>query len=180
MRDFWRAELGEGFLARLHKLVPYTWVVDPTPLPPHAAIPELNLTDWQQLKGLSQRQRELILKVSGFSEHAWGARGVYLGSDLSHEEWAAAVDRAITSFPVSPFVLQRYEKPKTVEARWFDFEKNVVTPMKGRVRLCPYYFVAGEGDAARPQPGGVLATIVPADKKIVHGMSDAILAPCAV
>ena len=38
--------------------------------------------------------------------------------------------------------------------------------MKGRVRLCPYYFVAGEGDTARPQLGGVLATIVPADKKI--------------
>ena len=180
LRDFWRAELGEGFLARLHQLIPYTWAVDPTPWPPHAAIPELNLTDWQQLKGLSLRQRELILKVSGFSEHAWGARGVYLGSDLSHEEWSAAVDRAITSFPTSPFVLQRYEKPKTVEARWFDFEKNVVTSMKGRVRLCPYYFVAGEGDAARPQPGGVLATIVPADKKIVHGMSDAVLAPCAV
>ena len=143
-------------------------------------IPELNLTDWQQLKTLSQRQRELILKVSGFSEHAWGARGVYLGSDLSHEDWAAAVDRAMASFPTSPFVLQRYEKPKIVEARWFDFEKNVVTPMKGRVRLCPYYFVAGEGDAARPQLGGVLATIVPADKKIVHGMSDAVLAPCAV
>ena len=154
--------------------------MDPTPLPPHAAIPELNLTDWQQLKTLSQRQRELILKVSGFSEHAWGARGVYLGSDLSQAEWSAAVDRAMADFPTSPFVLQRYEKPKIVEARWFDFEKNVVVPMKGRVRLCPYYFVAGEGDAARPQPGGVLATIVPADKKIVHGMSDAVLAPCAV
>ncbi|MGH7994160.1 MAG: hypothetical protein ACREDQ_11625, partial [Limisphaerales bacterium] len=178
LREFWRAELGEGFLARLQKLIPYTWAVDPAPLPPHAAIPELNLTDWQQLKTLSQRQRELILKVSGFSEHAWGARGVYLGSDLSHEEWAAAVDWAISSFPTSPFVLQRYEKPKTVEAGWFDFEKNTLVPMKGRVRLCPYYFVAGEGDAARPQLGGVLATIVPADKKIVHGMSDAVLAPC--
>jgi hypothetical protein len=28
--------------------------------------------------------------------------------------------------------------------------------------------------------GGVLATIVPADKKIVHGMSEAVLAPCCV
>jgi len=179
LRDFWRGELGEGFLARLQKLIPYTWALDPAPLPPHAAIPELNLTDWQQLKTLSQRQRELILKVSGFSEHAWGARGVYLGSDLSHADWSAAVDRALAGFSTSPFVLQRYEKPKTVEAQWFDFEKNTVVPMPGRVRLCPYYFVAGEGDAARPQLGGVLATIVPADKKIVHGMSDAILAPCA-
>jgi len=180
LRDFWRQELGESFFARMQKLVPYTWPVDPTPLPPHAAIPELNLTDWQQLKTLSQKERELILKVSGFSEHAWGARGVYLGSDLSQADWSAAVDRAIASFPTSPFVLQRYEKPKMVEAQWFDFERNVVVSMNGRVRLCPYYFIAGEGDVARPQLGGVLATVVPADKKIVHGMTDAVLAPCAI
>ena len=62
---------------------PYTWVVDTAPLPPQGAIPELNLTDWAQLKALSQRERELILKISGFSDKAWGARGVYLGSDLS-------------------------------------------------------------------------------------------------
>src|SRR5271154_5646300 len=76
LQHFWRQELGEGFLARLRKLIPYTWILDPTPLPPHAAIPELNLTDWQQLKSLSQKERDLILKVSGFSENAWGARGV--------------------------------------------------------------------------------------------------------
>ena len=180
LQNFWRQELGEGFFARLKKIIPYTWLVDPTPLPPHAAIPELNLTDWQQLKMLSQKERELILKVSGFSEKAWGARGVFLGSDLSHEGWAKAVDEAISSFEKSPFVLQRFEKPKLIEANWFDFSKNELVPMKGRARLCPYYFVSGEGDSARPQLGGILATIVPADKKIVHGMADAILAPCAV
>jgi len=178
LQSFWRQELGEGFLGRLKKMIPYTWLVDPALLPPHAAIPELNLTDWQQLKTLSQRERDLVLKVSGFSEHAWGARGVYLGSDLSHADWSAAVDRAITGFSSSPFVLQRYEKPRLVEAEWFDFEKSQTVPMKGRARLCPYYFVAGEGDAARPQLGGVLATICPSDKKIIHGMTDAILAPC--
>ena len=83
LQNFWRQELGEGFLARLKKIIPYTWLVDPAPLPPHAAIPELNLTDWSQLKTLSQKERDLILKVSGFSENAWGARGVFLGSDLS-------------------------------------------------------------------------------------------------
>jgi hypothetical protein len=180
LQDFWRQELGEAFFNRLRKLIPYTWIVDPTPLPPQAAIPELNLTDWQQLKTLSQKERELILKVSGFSEHAWGARGVFLGSDLAQEDWAKAVDDAIQHFEQSPRVLQRYHKPALVEAQWFDFAKNEVVPMKGRARLCPYYFVSGEGDAARPQLGGVLATICPADKKIIHGMTDAILAPCAV
>jgi hypothetical protein len=179
LQNFWRQELGEGFLARLKKIIPYTWLVDPVPLPPHAAIPELNLTDWQQLKTLSQKERDLILKVSGFSEHSWGARGVFLGSDLSQGDWSAAVDRAISSIETTPFVLQRFEKPRLVEAQWFDFGMNELVPMKGRARLCPYYFVSGEGDAARPQLGGVLATIVPADKKIVHGMTDAVLAPCA-
>src|ERR1041385_1276095 len=179
LQGFWRQELGESFLSRMRALAPCPWLVDPSPLPPHAAIPELNLTDWQQLKTLSQKERELILKVSGFSPHAWGARGVFLGSDLSHADWSAAVDRAIGSFNSSPFVLQRYHKPELVEAEWFDFERNSVVPMKGRVRLCPYYFVSGEADAARSHLGGVLATICPPDKKIIHGMTDAIFAPCA-
>ena len=179
LAGFWRQELGESFLARLKKLIPYTWLVDPAPLPPHAAIPELNLTDWQQLKTLSQKDRDLILKVSGFSENAWGARGVFLGSDLSQADWSVAVEAALANFAKSPSVLQRFHKPALVEAQWFDFAKNEVVPMKGRARLCPYYFVAGENDAARATLGGVLATIVPADKKIVHGMSDAVLAPCS-
>jgi hypothetical protein len=180
LKKFWRQELGEGFLARLKKIIPYTWLVDPAPMPPHAAIPELNLTDWSQLKSLSQKERDLILKVSGFSENAWGARGVFLGSDLSQADWSAAVDAALKNFETSPSVLQRFHKPSLVDTSWFDFTKNEVVPMKGRARLCPYYFVSGEGDSARPSLGGVLATIVPADKKIVHGMSDAVLAPCSV
>ena len=180
LQDFWRQELGESFFNRLLRLAPYTWIIDPAPLPPHAAIPELNLTDWRQLTALSQKERELILKVSGFSAHAWGARGVYLGSDLSHAEWAAAVEDALANFGQSPRVLQRYHRPGLVEAQWFDFADNRLMPMKGRVRLCPYYFVAGDGDAARAELGGVLATICPADKKIIHGMTDAIFAPCSV
>lgn len=180
LREFWRQSLGESFFKRLLPRVPYSWVMDPAPMPPHAAIPGLELTNWEQLKSLSQRERDLILKVSGFSAEAWGARGVYLGSDLPQAEWSAAVDKALVEFPLSPYVLQRFEKPKTVEARWFDFEANELKSMPARARLCPYYFVSGEGDAARAQLGGVLATLVPADKKIVHGMADAILAPCAL
>lgn len=122
----------------------------------------------------------MILKISGYSEKAWGARGVFLGSDLPQADWAAAVEQAIAGFEQSPYVLQRYEHPKLVESSWFDFEKNEIVPLKGRARLCPYYFVGGEGDTARPQLGGVLATVVPADKKIIHGMTEAVLAPCCV
>ncbi|MEE2946998.1 MAG: hypothetical protein VX392_01645, partial [Verrucomicrobiota bacterium] len=178
--DTWRQLLGERFQRTLKVLLPQTWVVDPAPLPPHAGLPGLDLTDWQQLKELSQKERELILKISGFSEQAWGARGVWLGSDLSRDEWAAAVDQAITCFNTSPRILQRYHRPARLEAEWFDFELGQAQPMHGRVRLCPYYFVHGEFETAKTKLGGVLATICPADKKIIHGMNDAILTPCAL
>jgi len=67
-----------------------------------------------------------------------------------------------------------------VDFSYIDFGAKTEVKMPGRVRLSPYYFVAGEGDAARANLGGILATVVPADKKIVHGMTDAVLAPCAV
>ena len=43
-----------------------------------------------EARAMRKRDRELILKVSGFNETAWGARGVHLGSDLSTSEWSAA------------------------------------------------------------------------------------------
>jgi hypothetical protein len=177
LREFWRQELGDAFLKKMLELVPYSWIVDPAPLPPHGAIPELNLTDWHQLKSLSQRERNLILKVSGFSESAWGARGVHFGSDMPASDWSAAVDGALHSFDRNPYILQKYEKPVSVGMKWVDPERGTLEKMDGRVRLCPYYFVEGEGDAARANLGGVLATICPADKKIIHGMREAVLAP---
>ncbi|HXG48616.1 MAG TPA: hypothetical protein VNO52_13395, partial [Methylomirabilota bacterium] len=118
LQPFWRRELGESFFRRLLRHVPYTWVLDPTPLPPQAAFPRLDLTDWAQLKTLSQRERDLILKVSGYSPTAWGARGVHLGSDLSVEDWSIAVDEALWSFVTSPHVLQQYHKPRVVPAHY--------------------------------------------------------------
>ncbi|MBT5321607.1 MAG: hypothetical protein HOL43_04490, partial [Verrucomicrobiales bacterium] len=176
LREFWQRELGGKFMRQLEKVIPQTWLVDPTPLPPHAAVPGLDITDWRQLAELSQKDRQLVLKLSGFNERAWGARSVRLGNDLSQVDWAAAVSEAIAGFGDSPWILQRFEKPRRVHHEWFDFESGEARTMPGRVRLCPYYFIHGEDEV---KLGGVLATVCPADKKIIHGMRDAILAPCA-
>ena len=180
LSDVWRQQLGDNFKNTLETLLPQTWIVDPEPIPPQAAYPGINLTDWNQLKDLSQKERNLILKISGFSDQAWGARGVWLGSDLPREEWTEAVVQAIAGYKESPRILQRYHHPIQTDSEWFNFENRKPQPMQGRVRLCPYYFVHGEWDSAQTTLGGVLATICPSDKKIIHGMSDAILAPCAL
>ena len=119
----------------------------------------------------SQKQRELILKISGFSERAWGSRGVFLGSDLSAEEWKAAVNQSLAEFETHPHLLQRFAHTALTEHSYYNFEQEKIVPMKGRLRLCPYYFV--ENDKANL--GGILATLCPADKKFIHGMQDAIM-----
>ena len=178
LRDLWRQELGDTFYRRLQQIFPRSWILDPTPLPPNAGYPGLELTDWAQLKALSQRERNFILKISGFSPQAWGSRGVYLGSDLSTVDWSKSVDRALNAWPDSPYLLQQFHKPRRFESSYIDIKTTTVVPMPARVRLCPYYFVAGNSEIARPKLGGILATLNPVDKKIIHGMTDAILVPC--
>ena len=177
LQSFWQRELGGRFVERMENIIPNTWLIDPAPLPPQGAFPGLNLTDWRQLSGLSQKDRQLVLKLSGFNANAWGARSVRLGNDMPQREWAAAVNEAIADFGKSPWILQRYHKPRRMDHEWFDFDNQKLVTMSGRVRLCPYYFVHGDSDI---NLGGVLATICPADKKIIHGMRDAILTSCAV
>ena len=174
LREYWRRELSERHFLELQKVIPYTWIMDPTPLPQHAVIPGLEIHSWEELKAFSQKQRELILKISGFHETAWGSRSVVLGSDSSHPEWQAALDTALAS--PQPYILQRFHKGRLVEQPYLDPATGQLAVMRGRVRLCPYYFVLDGKASLR----GALATICPPDKKLLHGMRDAIMAPTAV
>ena len=176
LREFWRRELGEKYFIKLQEVIPYSWLLDPTPLPQHAVIPRLEIHDWREAAELSQKDRDLLLKVSGFSPLGWGSRGVALGADLPHAEWEQRIEHALETFEQSPTILQRFHKGRLFEHRYWDPESGELKTMKGRVRLCPYFFVEQD----RVKLRGALATIVPADKKFLHGMRDAILAPSQV
>jgi hypothetical protein len=173
LREFWRRELGEKYFSKLQEVIPYSWLLDPTPLPQHAVIPRLEIHDWREAVKFSQKDRDLLLKVSGFSPLGWGSRGIALGADLPHAGWEKRIDHALATFEYSPTIMQRFHKGTLFEHCYWDADSGDLRTMKGRVRLCPYYFV--EGDRVRLR--GALATIVPADKKFLHGMSEAILVP---
>jgi len=175
MRRIWDKELRGNHLQRLRELIPYGWVVDTGEIPPHAALPRLEVGSWDEVSDFSQKLRRLVLKVSGFNELAWGSRGVIIGHDVSGDEWRDALTRAQEDFEQQPWVLQEFAEAWLVEHPYFDPETGERRIMTGRVRLCPYYFVDGEG---RTSLGGCLVTIVPADKKKIHGMRDGILVPC--
>jgi len=186
--DFWAENISRKSLATLRQLIPQSWIMDPAPLPPGAVLdgPRVGgraLNDWRDLIAASQKERDLIIKISGFHETAWGARSVVLGSDCSREEWQAGVEQALKLAPTNLHVLQEYRKPKRVEHTLYVKAPDgaadaapVAAPRAGRLRLCPYYFVVD--GAARLS--GALATFCPPDKKIIHGMQDAALLPTKV
>lgn len=177
LRKVWEQELRGNHLKRLREIVPFGWVVDPTPLPPHAALPRLGVHSWDEVTTLSQKDRRLVLKISGFSELAWGSRGVHIGHDMPGEEWAEQLSAATSAINSQPRMMQQYHAGKIIEHPYFDPETGEVKTMRGRARLCPYFFT---DDSGKTSFGGCLATIVPADKKKIHGMKDGILVPCMV
>jgi len=181
LESFWTKAFGLETFDVLHQLMPKTWILDPRPIPPSATIPNLLMagsavSDWHQLAKATQRQRQYVIKPSGFSELAWGSRGVVIGHDIPQTEWTAALDRGLNSFETTLHILQEFHKGRQYDMTYMEVRTQAMVPMQGRVRLSPYYFVSG--DEARL--GGILATVCPKDKKIIHGMRDAILAPCAI
>ena len=149
LAPFWRVELGDERFERLQRLFPETWIVDPRPLPPQATIADLKaggvpVSDFRQLISLPKSERAYVVKPSGFSELAWGSRGVKIGDDLTREEWSAAIETAMASFDRTPWILQRFHKGKLVRQTYYDRDRDEIREYEGRVRLCPYYFVTGE------------------------------------
>ncbi len=187
LRPFWEQFMGKDDFYWLKARIPQSWIMDPAILPASAVIPDLELAgrtlqSFEALKGISQRERQLVIKPSGFSPLAWGSRGVAIGHDLSGEAWDSTVENALVSFKQTPYILQKFHKPKAHSLERLDLETGAVTPFQGRTRLCPYYFVSPDAgrspEKATIELAGVLATSCPADKKIIHGMKDAIMSPC--
>ena len=185
LQDYWAEALGGRTLKLLRALIPPSWVIDPAPLPPGAVLdgPRAGgraLNDWRDLAAASQKERDLIIKISGYHETAWGARSVVLGSDCSREKWQQGVEHAIALAPANLHVLQAYKKPRRIEHPVYGPEApglpSVAVAKAGRLRLCPYYFLVG----GQARLSGALATFCPPDKKIIHGMQDAALLPCRV
>jgi hypothetical protein len=182
LEPLWRAELSAERFERLRAVFPPTWVMDPRPLPPQAVIAGLRaggrpVADFHRLVDLGKSERDFVVKPSGFSELAWGSRGVKIANDLTKEEWSAAIDGALHSFDKVPYVLQDFRKGKRLRQDYLDRASDEIRTFDGRARLCPYYFVTGE---EMVQLGGILATIAPADKRLIHGMTDAVMTSCVL
>lgn len=177
LQDYWTKHLGDEYYALLTDTIAPTWIMDNRVVPPHAQISGFKwrgkpIRDWRDIIAGSQKDRRLVLKPSGFSPLAWGSRGVKIGHDMPEHEWSDVVNTALACFENSPYVIQPFHDSALIRVKYCD--ENVIREMQARVRLCPYYFVIED----QANLGGVLATACPKDKKLIHGMVDAVIMPC--
>lgn len=178
LEAFWREQLGEENFSVLRKIVPASWIFEPVEDLPASAVlvAPKPMRDWRELGAFPRRERNYVLKASGFCEDAWGARSVTVGNDASQREWEDAVAHALDSGRNGNlYVLQEFRKAARVNFDVFD-GAGIRGPLPGRARICPYYFVLPGG---KNRLGGALATVCPVDKKTIHGMDSASLAPCS-
>ena len=105
-----------------------------------------------------------------------GDQVAHMEQCIAEEAWASRVQEALDGFERQPYILQEFHKAARRTIHYYDFYEDAIKPMRGRVMLRPYYYLMGE----QPKLCGIQALVFPADKKILHGMIDAAIMPCAV
>ncbi|MDP3058621.1 MAG: hypothetical protein Q8N36_04110 [bacterium] len=178
LRPYWEKEMGVNGYSSLLKLIPKSYILDPQPLPAHAVIGGLRqhgheVNDFRDMLNLSRGERNFVIKPSGFSSAAWGSHGIALGKELSTKSWNDELDRALSSYSVSPHLLQEYHYSLIQEMEYMAHDTGDILSFRGKYRYCPYFFVDGK----RSYSGGILITAVPVEKPLIHGMTDAVLCP---
>lgn len=120
LRSVWEAMLRRDHFETLLAVLPDAWLLDPSPLPPGAVIPRLELAGWEGLPHLQREGRVFAIT----SPDTWDdAQEPATSSDLqSALADSAARPRTLVALPPSPdaWLMAVYEKKgNRVDAREF-------------------------------------------------------------
>jgi len=92
---------------------------------------------------------------------------------VSRDVWQSKINEALTSFPATTSILQRYATPDRIELAASKMCGDIEL-IEGRARITPYYFVI-DGEAVL---SNILVTHCSLEKKKIHGMSGAVMTVC--
>jgi hypothetical protein len=100
LQSFWELEMRTNHYQTMKDVLPDAWVLDPTPIPPGAVIPRLEISDWGDIEPLRSCSSSFILS------DAWklGAETSLSGS-VSNEVWRSLLGSALQSVPSQIHVL---------------------------------------------------------------------------
>ena len=91
LQEFWRLELRENHRVRLTELLAETWIIDPTPIPPHAVIPGLGIQDWKEAPQNLPDGRGAALHTRDET----GEPKLIWGPDTESTKWVQELERAL-------------------------------------------------------------------------------------
>lgn len=132
--DFYRKALGNSSHDFLRTIIPPTWIVGEES--GFALGLPNNYEDSVELAKLSRRQRQYVLKVSGFSQDSAWAEGVRFLSSTSQADAAAALAESKAKTD-QLYIVQAFHEGAKLPMRYETPDGSA--SMAARVRLTPYF-----------------------------------------
>ncbi|HSI63015.1 MAG TPA: hypothetical protein VLE43_07845, partial [Candidatus Saccharimonadia bacterium] len=100
LRSVWESVLRRDHFETLLQVFPDAWLLDPSPLPPGAVIPRLELSRWEELLARQNGSGRYVIAASGTAD---GAQE--LNSDMAAAQWTGALEGALASSATEPRIL---------------------------------------------------------------------------
>ncbi|RBP39724.1 hypothetical protein DES53_109151 [Roseimicrobium gellanilyticum] len=120
LRSVWESMLRRDHFETLLQVLPDAWLLDPTPLPPGAVIPRLELASWENLPYVQREGRRFAIA----SPESWdgaqelGSHGT-LQTALTNSATAPQTLMALPAAPDSWIIAVYEKKANRVDARGF-------------------------------------------------------------
>ena len=110
LRHSRRRELGDKYFLKLRQVIPYTLVTRSYALA--ATRGDSAAGDSRLARGsqAGQKERDLLLKVSGFRRLVGAVAESALGADCPTASGRNRIDHALTNFAIQPTILQQFNK----------------------------------------------------------------------
>jgi len=95
LQSFWELEMRTNHFQTMKDVLPDAWVLDPTPIPPGAVIPRLEISDWGDIETIRYSGRDYKLSEAWQKEESKTS----LTSKVLLEDWRVALNKALEIFP---------------------------------------------------------------------------------
>jgi hypothetical protein len=114
LRSVWESVLRRDHFETLLQVFPDAWLLDPSPLPPGAVIPRLELSRWGEFPARQNGNERYVIAASRTVDGAQELNG-----SMPASQWAEAVEAALASSATEPRIL--VDLPSTPDSWLFAF-----------------------------------------------------------
>jgi hypothetical protein len=139
--ELWQRELRRGTFEDLLDLLPDAWLLDPTPFPPGAVVPRLELSTWNDLPRLMASSARRFLLASPRDEDG----GTLLDGTMPQERSRALIREALRDFAKEPRVLTELPAEPNASHPWLI---SFYQRKAGRVEGVGAFALAPDGEGA--------------------------------